>query len=98
MGANLIFGLSGLTFIRGKCLFKTGRLLNFHHFQPHIFSKFFPSTKQRRKSSCSIFIPSIYVFFLGGGEVAGEGALIRGWTNLLEFHHFLPHLLVSLFS
>ena len=34
-GAYFIFGLFGWAIIRG------GRLLNFYHFQPYIFSKFF---------------------------------------------------------
>ena len=37
----------GRVIIRGGRFFEAGRLLNFHHFQPYIFSKFFfLSTKQ----------------------------------------------------
>ena len=63
-------------------LLKAGRLLNFLHFQPRIFSEFI--FYQQNKEHCSHFVLIFTSFFFFGGGGLGMGALIQGWVVILK--------------
>ena len=53
-------------------LLKAGRLLNFLHFQPRIFSEFI-FYQQNKEHCCHFVLIFTSFFFLGGGGGGGDG-------------------------
>ena len=71
----------------------TRRLLNFPHFQPHIFSKFLCINKTKKKIHYSNIIPGMYILGRGAGERFFEaGRLLKlGSHKRRRRKHEIPH-------